>query len=52
MQFNVESAMNKPTRLPEYLNSVEYFGYYRAGLVNDGRLAEAEKYTDEYISRY
>ncbi|MGN7722512.1 TonB-dependent receptor [Chitinophaga sp. 22620] len=52
VQFNVESAMNKPTRLPEYLNSVEYFRYYRAGLVNDGRLAEAEKYTDEYISRY
>ncbi|GEP98027.1 SusC/RagA family TonB-linked outer membrane protein [Chitinophaga cymbidii] len=52
VQFNVESAMNTPTRLPEYLNSVEYFRYYRAGLINDGRLAEAEKYTDEFISRY
>lgn len=52
VQFNVESATNTPTRLPEYLNSVDYFRYFRNGLINDGRLTEAEKYTDEYISRY
>ncbi|MCK7556048.1 TonB-dependent receptor [Chitinophaga sedimenti] len=52
VQFNLETALNTPTRLPEYLNSVEYFKYYRNGLINDGRLTEAEKYTDEYISRY
>ncbi|OQP68274.1 hypothetical protein A4R26_00230 [Niastella populi] len=52
VQFNIESAVNTPTRLPEYLNSVDYFRYYRAGLINDGRLTEAQRYTDEYISRY
>ncbi|MGJ1411547.1 SusC/RagA family TonB-linked outer membrane protein [Sphingobacterium thalpophilum] len=52
VQLSYENAINEPTRLPEYPNSVDYFRYYRRGLINDGRYSEAEVYTDEYISRY
>ncbi len=52
VEFNIERAVQSPTRLPEYLNSMDFFRYHRMGLINDGKLAEAEKYTNEYIARY
>ena len=52
VEFNMERAIQTPTRLPEYLNAMDFFRYHRMGLINDGKLAEAEKYTNEYIARY
>ena len=52
IRINVEKAIQTPMAMLNYLNSADYFRVYRKGLINDGRLSEAEVYTNDYISRY
>lgn len=50
VNVNVQTAMQSPTRLPEYLDSYDALHLYRKGLINDGQ--NASLYTDEYINKY
>lgn len=50
ISVNLQSAIQQPTRLPEYLDSYDALKLYREGLINDG--LNAAMYTDEYIAKY
>lgn len=43
-------SLQKPTRLPEYLNSYDGLSLYREGLINDG--LNANLYTEEHLNKY
>lgn len=50
ISVNLQSAVQQPTRLPEYLDSYDALKIYREGLKNDG--LNAAMYTDEYLAKY
>lgn len=50
ISVNIQSAIQQPTRLPEYLDSYDALTLYREGLTNDG--LNAAMYTDEYLAKY
>ncbi|MEO6549375.1 MAG: TonB-dependent receptor [Ferruginibacter sp.] len=50
VSVTVQSGLQSPTRLPNYLNSFETLSLYKEGLINDG--LSAAVYTDEYLNKY
>jgi TonB-linked SusC/RagA family outer membrane protein len=43
-------SVQRPTRVPEYLDAFDALTLYREGLINDG--LNANQYTDEYLNKY
>ncbi len=43
-------SVQRPTRIPEYLDSFDALTLYREGLLNDG--LNANQYTDEYLNKF
>ncbi|WP_374165265.1 SusC/RagA family TonB-linked outer membrane protein [Arcticibacter sp. MXS-1] len=43
-------SIQRPTRIPEYLDSYNALTLYREGLINDG--LNANLYTDEYLNKF
>jgi len=45
-----QMSVQRPTRIPEYLDSYNALSLYREGLINDG--LNANLYTDEYLNKF
>lgn len=45
-----QMSVQRPTRIPDYLDSYNALSLYREGLINDG--LNANLYTDEYLNKF
>jgi TonB-linked SusC/RagA family outer membrane protein len=50
--FNVEKSMDNPTYIPKYLSSADYFRMKRVALINDGKITEADIYSEDFIDQF